>query len=63
MINTADDRQFPTWVRYSLLALQSLPEAERHDVAAKAGIPSLMPNLASVDTPATNPQIGGNDGA
>lgn len=49
------------------MAFQSLPEAERQDVAAKAGITSLMPNMPSVDPPGnqvlSNPQVGENDGA
>ncbi|EPS29051.1 hypothetical protein PDE_03998 [Penicillium oxalicum 114-2] len=62
----ARSEEFPTWIRYSLLALQSLPEGERHEVIAKAGITSLMPKMSSVDTPANHdslksPMIGAND--
>ncbi|KAJ5146641.1 uncharacterized protein N7515_001205 [Penicillium bovifimosum] len=42
---------FPALIRYNLLALQSLPEVERQDVAAKAGIPSLMPTMSCLDMP------------
>jgi hypothetical protein len=59
--------QFPALVRYNLLALQSLPEAERQDVAAKAGIPSLMPTMPCLDMPGNeallHSQVRENDGA
>ncbi|KAJ5475664.1 hypothetical protein N7539_007951 [Penicillium diatomitis] len=61
----ARSKEFPNLVRYSIVAFQSLPEAERQDVAAKAGITSLMPNMPSVDPPGnqvlSNPQVGEND--
>ncbi|KAJ6039142.1 hypothetical protein N7499_003047 [Penicillium canescens] len=62
----ADDCQFPGLVRYNLLALQSLPEAERQDVAAKVGITSLMATIHCLDTPGNqvllDSQVGENDG-
>ncbi|OKP09984.1 hypothetical protein PENSUB_4606 [Penicillium subrubescens] len=59
------DCQFPALVRYNLLALQSLPEAERQDVAAKAGTLSLMPTMPGLDMPKNqvllDSQVGEND--
>lgn len=61
----ARSKEFPGLVRYNLLALQSLPEAERQDVAAKAGITSLMPAMPVLDIPGTqvllDSQVGEND--
>ncbi|KAJ5630344.1 uncharacterized protein N7484_010444 [Penicillium longicatenatum] len=57
--------QFPALARYNLLALQSLSEAERQDVAAKAGIPCLMPTMPFLDMPRNqvllDSQVGEND--
>ncbi|KAJ6037851.1 hypothetical protein N7460_007622, partial [Penicillium canescens] len=47
-------------------SLQSLPEAQRHDVAAKVGITSLMATIRCLDTPGNqvllDSQVGENDG-
>ncbi|KAJ6090682.1 hypothetical protein N7499_003396 [Penicillium canescens] len=62
----ARSEEFPGLVRYNLLALQSLPEAERQDVAAKVGITSLMAAIHCLDTPGNqvllDSQVGENDG-
>ncbi|KAJ6038874.1 hypothetical protein N7499_002857 [Penicillium canescens] len=62
----ARSEEFPGLVRYNLLALQSLPEAERQDVAAKVGITSLMATIHCLDTPGNqvllDSQVGENDG-
>ncbi|KAJ5123977.1 uncharacterized protein N7515_007802 [Penicillium bovifimosum] len=61
----ARSEEFPGLVRYNLLALQSLPEAERQEVAAKAGITSLMPNIPCLYMPenqvSLDSQVGEND--